>query len=142
MSELVQQLTTLLEVSEKLCKERGKWIEAEPNENGIVLDGKTDQYIDSGRSVVIGRRKVKEIIAALSAKEDPLRWTYKTPTEEGWYWYHDIGNLICDVMPLTKFDEGIVYYEKEKDKYTLASELSGKWAGPIPEPIDPQPQAT
>jgi hypothetical protein len=72
MSEIIEQLTQLLENSERLCKERGSWVEPDPELKGIVLDNKARDRVHSGQAVVIGRLKVHEIIAALSAAEGEI----------------------------------------------------------------------
>lgn len=60
-----------------------------------------------------------------------LRWTRETPTENGWYIYQERRNRrLCCVIDgkVTGFAFGLYNVE----------DLSGEWAGPIPDPQEPQ----
>ena len=79
-----------------------------------------------------------------------ITWTTDKPTVPGWYWYRYYSSLTCmpkvAITVMGKVETGCDYqsytftwltgvdYEVEAKNVT---ELSGEWAGPIPEPEEP-----
>lgn len=68
-------------------------------------------------------------------------WTQKKPTKPGWYWYYLVGrhygvvqvlaNTFNDFLSFKKYDEN------EHFEIFWVRKIDGKWAGPIPKPVDP-----
>ena len=69
-----------------------------------------------------------------------LIWTKKIPTEEGWYWKRKTG------MYAVNFGEelGITYIRNYAGKLCIMNweipKENVEWAGPIPEPVDLEPE--
>jgi hypothetical protein len=134
MSELIQLLTEMLSKTEQLAKERGVWVEPDSELKGIVLDDKAQYRVHTGQALVIGRRKVEEIIAALSAKEDPLRWTTGKPIMEGWYWYRASPKDRAFPIQLLDDGDGLLYTVISMGLDATIENMEGEFAGPIPQP--------
>ena len=70
----------------------------------------------------------------------PLRWTNEPPKEPGWYWHEENHGgkhpaHVFRVVTSTK-ETGIYvrFFGQPADVIHKIDHISGKWAGPIPEP--------
>lgn len=72
-----------------------------------------------------------EIVAAWNTLPRALRWTAEPPKVAGWYWYSmGYGHTVC----LLVCADGKA--KLGKDHFTDSELLGGKWAGPIPAPVE------
>ena len=72
-----------------------------------------------------------ECIDRWNAMPRALRWTHEPPKVAGWYWFSACkGHAVCILVCA----DGKAKYAKYN--FTDAELLGGKWAGPIPAPID------
>lgn len=81
-----------------------------------------------------------ECVRRWNALPRPLRWTKEPPTEPGYYWYEeDHENQPVYVFrgaPLHGKTTLYAQFFGEGDVVHKVSEMSGKWAGPIQEPVN------
>lgn len=68
----------------------------------------------------------------------PLRWTNEPPKEPGWYWHEEDHEKqpVYVFRAATPEGETALYAQffGEGDVVHKIERMSGKWAGPIPEP--------
>ncbi|MDE2097207.1 MAG: hypothetical protein KGL39_08165 [Patescibacteria group bacterium] len=65
----------------------------------------------------------------------PLRWSSEPPKVPGWYWYNSDGFGIGMVLV-------VIAESVPRARWTsveCVNFTNGQWAGPIPEPEEPQP---
>ena len=66
----------------------------------------------------------------------PLRWTTEPPTKPDFYWHRDGG-----ILSIAYVYEGagtLFCHFAGEEAPTLLDLVTGEWAGPIPEPQEPQ----
>ena len=64
-------------------------------------------------------------------------WATDRPTKPGWYWYHHNKNFQAGIVQLFVMKDGRVEIQGLPFNWQL-EQLTGKWAGPIPEPKEPE----
>lgn len=62
-----------------------------------------------------------------------LRWTTKTPTMPGWYWFHRAAK-VTEVAKVYLRQDNQLRCRFCADQIDYPVDLIGEWAGPIPEP--------
>ena len=84
----------------------------------------------------------KDAAAAWNALPRHLRWTSETPTEPGWYWYRrtDGGGRSVVMLYNAYLDGRMCVYRYPEKPVPAKNFCNGdvEWAGPIPEPQEPQ----
>lgn len=68
-----------------------------------------------------------------------MTWTTNKPTTPGWYWWrrNKDKNLTCHEIGYRHEHDGL-WILSLPDEYVRIDEYGGEWAGPIPEPEEPQ----
>ena len=71
-----------------------------------------------------------------------LKWTNEPPTKEGWYWLRELDKTASPKMVLVQQEKDGLYMigPWELTRWALkVLEILGEWewAGPIPEPVEP-----
>lgn len=86
-----------------------------------------------------------KLISILSAKETSiqLEWSSKPPTQEGWYWLRDLDKTTSPKMVLVQQEKDGLYMIGPWELTRWALEVlkilgEWEWAGPIPEPEEPE----
>lgn len=72
-----------------------------------------------------------------------LRWTNEKPTEPG-FWFHrwlpkDTEDLEVEAVEIERQPNSALYVCAYLNSGWL-DRIGGQWAGPIPEPLEPEPQ--
>ena len=86
------------------------------------------------------KASISEAIESWNAMQRPLRWTKEPPKEMGWYWHEENhgGKHPAHVFRVvTSAGETGIYvrfFGQPTDVIHKIDHISGKWAGPIPEP--------
>ena len=65
-----------------------------------------------------------------------LKWTSEPPTKEGWYFMRQGGQTtVCRVV---LYCDGLVaMFGAMRQSVEFMKKIGTQWAGPIPEPVDP-----
>lgn len=126
--------------SEKLkpcpaCGTPGDTLEVYPVKDGFYQVGCWDCFMRGTRLL-----SPDKAIKAWNALPRRLRWTKEPPKEMGWYWHeenHGSKHPAHVFRVVTSGGETGVYvrfFGQPADVVHKIDHISGKWAGPIPEP--------
>ena len=65
-----------------------------------------------------------------------LKWTSEPPTQEGWYFMRQGGQMtVCRIV---LYCDGLVaMFGAMRQSVEFMKKIGTQWAGPIPEPVDP-----
>ncbi len=90
------------------------------------------------------RHRTDDAVKQWNALPRRLRWTNEPPKEPGWYWHEENHGgkhpaHVFRVVTSTK-ETGIYvrFFGQPADVIHKIDHISGKWAGPIPEPEERQ----
>ena len=76
-----------------------------------------------------------------------MEWTSEPPKEIGWYWHRPEPGLIPNMVFVcwryapNQEPQWCAVLPCNCDVWLNANELAGEWAGPIPEPVEPEEKA-
>ena len=69
-----------------------------------------------------------------------LKWTSEPPTQEGWYFMRQGGQMtVCRVVLYC--DSLVAFFGPVKQSVEFMAKTGTQWAGPIPEPVEPEEKA-
>ena len=70
-------------------------------------------------------------------QDDKMKWTSEPPTEPGWYFMRQGGQVtVCRVV---LYCDGLVaMFGAMRQSVDFMKKIGAQWAGPIPEPVEPE----
>lgn len=117
------------------CGTPGDTLEVYPVKDGFYQVGCWDCFMRGTRLL-----SPDKAIKAWNALPRRLRWTKEPPKDPGWYWHEENHGgkhpaHVFRVVTSTK-ETGIYvrFFGQPADVIHKIDHISGKWAGPIPEP--------
>lgn len=117
------------------CGTPGDTLEVYPVKDGFYQVGCWDCFMRGTRLL-----SPDKAIKAWNALPRRLRWTKEPPKDPGWYWHEENHEgkhpaHVFRVVTSTK-ETGIYvrFFGQPADVIHKIDHISGKWAGPIPEP--------
>uniref|UniRef100_A0A6H1ZKR5 Uncharacterized protein n=1 Tax=viral metagenome TaxID=1070528 RepID=A0A6H1ZKR5_9ZZZZ len=110
---------------------------------------KENEGIQSANEIL--RDEVNDLYKEMNRLKSPLTWTKDKPTEPGWYYYKEeerqITWKVYRVFPIDQYISPSEVCEVKEVGFTVligvgtfkpVEQMNGEWAGPIPEPIEPE----
>ena len=67
-----------------------------------------------------------------------MKWTSEPPTQEGWYFIRQSGQHMGIRRVLLYCDSLVAFFGPVKQSVEFMAKTGTQWAGPIPEPTEPE----